>query len=319
MQKSVCSPFRREFPTLTPYGFRGLSRSLCTRIIFALLTCVTFGTTVSHAADFNTLKGKEVYVLFPPGLEQAAEETAQMVPGIKKDLQGIFNWRFNFDPTVILMNDTAHFHRLTHNPLVVGFAVPEKDLVVMDYAGIRNLRDYHHILKHELCHLLLHKHITHVERWFDEGIAQWSSDRVMDILHDRKNLLLPKAAFSDRVIPLGALNKQFPQDATGLRLAYEESMSFIDFIIANYGKSALLEILQMMKNGTSLRKACLSVLGLPLYQVEENWRLSLKENVVWFAHLSYYVYDFLFALGGLMLVYGFIIIWRKKRAYSEEE
>jgi len=289
-----------------------------TVIFLALLTLAPTG---SHAADFNHLKSNGVEVHFPPTLESAANETAQMTPEIKKDLQKIFNWSFDFNPTVLLMNDPKRFRRITHSPLVVGFAVPEKNLVVIDYTRIRNPLEFRDILKHELCHLLIHKHITHVRipRWFDEGIAQWSSNGVMDIVHDPKDALLPKAAFSDQVIPLGALNEVFPQNESALRLAYEESISFIDFIIAGYGKPALLEILQLMNHGTPLRKAIMKVCGIPLYQIEEKWRNSLEQSSTWFAHLSYYLYDILFALGGLMVIYGFIKLWRKKRAYIEED
>jgi hypothetical protein len=285
------------------------------------LALFTLAATGSHAADFNHLKGNGVEVLFSPTLESASKKTALMTPEIKKDLQKVFNWSFTFSPTVLLMNDPHRFRLITHSPLVVGFAVPEKNLVVIDYTRIRNPLEFRDILKHELCHLLIHKHITHVRipRWFDEGIAQWSSNGVMDIVHDPKDALLPKAAFSDQVIPLGALNKVFPQNASALRLAYEESISFIDFIIAGYGKPALLEILQLMKHGTPLRKAIMKVCGIPLYQMEEKWRHSLEQSSAWFAHLSYYLYDILFALGGLMVIYGFIKLLRKKKAYIEEE
>ncbi len=158
-----------------------------------------------------------------------------------------------------------------------------------------------------------------IPRWFDEGVAQWTSNGVMDILHDQKDALLPKAAFSDRIIPLGALNKGFPGNANVLRLAYEESKSFIDYIINTHGKRGLLEILGLMKDGVTLRKAVLQALGTPLYKIEEDWRSSLKENIVWFAHLSYYLYEILFAFGGLIVVYAFIKMLRKKRAYMEEE
>jgi len=130
---------------------------------------------------------------------------------------------------------------------------------------------------------------------------------------------LPKAAFSDHIIPLGALNKGFPGNANALRLAYEESRSFIDYIINTHGKSGLLEILRLMKNGVTLRKAVLQALDTPLYKIEEEWRTSLKQNIAWFAHLSYYLYEILFALGGLIMVYAFIKVLRKKRAYMEEE
>ena len=280
-----------------------------------------FAAPCSHAADFNSLKGNGVEVLFPPTLEQAAKETAQMTPQIKKDLQMTFNWPFILKPTIILMKDSQRFHQMTHSPLVVGFAVPGKNLVVIDYARIRNPMQFRNILKHELCHLLLHEHVDNVPipRWLDEGIAQWTSNGVMDIVHDQRDALLPKAAFSDHIIPLGALNKGFPENPNALRLAYEESRSFIDYIISTHGKPGLLEILGLMKNGATLRKAVIQALGTPLYKIEEEWRASLKQNIAWFAHLSYYLYEIIFALGGLIVVYAFIKVLRKKRAYMEEE
>ncbi len=275
----------------------------------------------SHAADFNSLKGNGVEVLFSPTLEQAAKETTEMTPQIKKDLQETFNWPFSLNPTVILMEDSQRFRQMTHSPLVVGFAVPGKNLVVIDYARIRNPLQFRNILKHELCHLLLHEHVDNVPipRWFDEGIAQWTSNGVMDILHDPKDALLPKAAFSDHIIPLGALNKGFPGNENALRLAYEESKSFIDYIISTHGKPGLLEILRLMKDGVTLRKAFIEAVGAPLYKMEEEWRASLKQNIAWFAHLSYYLYEILFALGGFIVVYAFIKVLRKKRAYMERE
>jgi len=267
------------------------------------------------------MKSNDVEVVFPSALSQGAEETSRITPEIKKTLEETFKWSFNFKPIVILMEDPKRFLRVTHSPLVVGFAVPEKHLVVIDFTRIRNPIKFRDILKHELCHLLIHKYVNRVPipRWFDEGIAQWASNGMMDIVHDQKDALLPKAAFSDRIISLGALSKGFPEDPNALRLAYEESRSVIDYMIGIHGKAGLLEILGLMKEGIPLRKAVIQILGLPLYEIEEKWRASLKQNIAWFAHLSYYLYEILFALGGLIVVYGFIRALRKKRAYMEEE
>ena len=275
----------------------------------------------SHASEFSALKSNDVEVLFPPSLKPVAEETAQMIPKIKIELQKIFKWPFDLKPTVILMKDHQRFLEMTHSPLVVGFAVPKKNLVVIDYSRIRNLSDFENILKHELCHLLLHRAIdqVHIPRWFDEGVAQWASNGVMDIVQEQKDALLPKAAFSDRLIPLGSLDKGFPQNENALRLAYEESKSIIDYIISTHGKAGLLEILALMKEGAPLREAVSRALDTPLYKIEKKWRASLKQNIAWFAHLSYYLYEILFALGGLILVYGFIKVMRRKRAYMEED
>lgn len=296
-------------------------RPIKTGIPFFLLILFSFTAPSPHAAEFDTLENDGVVVLFPPTLRSAAKETVQMTPGIKNDLQETFGWSFNFKPTIILMKDSRRFRQLTHSPLIVGFAIPKKDLVVIDYPRIRNPVNFRNILKHELCHLLLHKHIrnVHIPRWFDEGLAQWTSNGIMDILHDQRDALLPKAAFSDRLIPLGALNKGFPGNANSLRLAYEESRSIIDYIISTHGKSGLLEISALMKENIPLQEAFFTAFGTPLYKIEKEWQASLKQNIAWFAHLSYYLYEILFALGGLIVVYGFIKVLRKKRAYMEEE
>ena len=260
-------------------------------------------------------------MLFPPPLTRAARETVELVPEIRQGLKKIFNWSFYIKPTVVLMNDPERFRLMTASPLIVGFAIPQKHLVIIDYTRINNHLKLYNILRHELCHLLLHEHLGQVPipRWFDEGIAQWASDGVMDILHDQKESLLPKASFSDGMIPLGALNEGFPKNPNALRLAYEESRSFIDYFVNAYGTNKLIEILRLMKEGTPLQKAFSKALGVPFYKIEQEWLASLKQNINWFAHLSYYLYEIIFALGGLILVYGFIKLLKKKRRYLEEE
>ena len=303
---------------------------LCCRLYFHprriksgifLLFWIVFAEPSSHASGFKVLKGNGMEVLFPTSLRNAAEETARMIPKIKKELQEIFKWPFDFHVTVILMKDQKRFHSMTRSPFVVGFAVPKKNLVVIDFASIRNPMAFEDILKHELCHLLLHKNIdnVHIPRWFDEGVAQWAANGMMDIVREQKEALLPKVVFSDGLIPLGSLEREFPQKENTLRLAYEESKSVIDYIISSHGKVGILKILELMRNGVDLPNAVSIALDTPLYKIEKKWRASLKQTITWFVQLSYYLYEILFAFGALILVYGFIKIFRKKRAYMEQD
>lgn len=299
---------------------RSVRRPFCLGMTLCFLVLSIGVFAFAQAGDYQVLKSKDVEILFSPALAETAQITAQRIPKIKKDLEDLFHWDFLFKPTVILMNHEERFRRMAGSPLIVGFAVTNKNLIVIDCTKIENPLVLNDILKHELSHLLLHAHIRQVRipRWLDEGVAQWVSNGVMDILENQKEALLPKAAFADRVIPLAKLSKGFPREAKGLRLSYEESRSFVDYLIKTYGKEALFEILNRMKEGTPLRKAFSQVLGTPLFKVEDNWRGSLKETVAWFAHLSFYLYEILFALGGLIVVYGFIRLWKKKRAYMDE-
>ena len=289
--------------------------------VFCFLIFSETLTSFSYAESFEILKNEQVEVLFPRTLTAAAHETMALLLEIRQELRRIFNWSFHFKFTVVLMDDSERFGRLAGSPLVVGFTIPQRHLVVIDYTKTSNHLKLNNILKHELCHLLLHEHIGRVPipRWLDEGIAQWVSGGVMDILHDQKEALLPRAAFSGRMISLGALNNEFPQSPKDLRLAYEESKNFIDYLINFHGREKLCEILRLMKNGTPYRRAFFEALGTPLYKIEKEWLASLKKKTNWFAHLSYYLYEIIFALGGLILFYGFIKLLRKKRTYMEEE
>ena len=186
------------------------------------------------AGELNVLKDKDFAVFYAPPLKYAALEIADMYPWIKADLERIFGWKLNLKPSIILVKDRSKFQRMAESPLTVAFAVPSRNLIVIDHSKMHiNPFNLGNILKHELCHLLLHHHIRGVAlpRWLDEGIAQWASDGISDILMDQKRSLLNKATFRNRLIPLHRLQKGFPPDKGSLSLAYEESKSFVTYII----------------------------------------------------------------------------------------
>ncbi len=274
----------------------------------------------SEARDLHGLKTDHAEILFPENLQKAAQETAGMVPEITRDLRNIFGWSVTLKPTIILVEDSKRFQAMAGSPLVTGFAVPGRNVVVIDCSRISRPFEFQNILKHELCHLYIHKHLGPfgLPRWLDEGIAQWVSKGAMDIIENPKGALLPKAAFSDSMLPLGALANGFPRTPDALRLAYEESKSFIDYLIRVYGRDKLLQILNRMEQGLSLRQAFSETYGVPFYKVEEEWQSSLIKNIAWIAYLSRYLYEILFALGGLLVIYAFIRMMKKKRAYMDE-
>jgi len=65
--------------------------------------------------------------------------------------------------------------------------------------------------------------------------------------------------------------------------------------------------------------AILKALSIPTHVLEKEWHDSLKSKITWFAHLSYHLYDILFALMGLIAILAFIRLIIKKRALRNEE
>ncbi len=274
-----------------------------------------------YAGERYLLEENGIRVLFESPHEPVARELADFYPGVRAELEKVFGWDLNITPSIILIKDSKQFQQMIKSPLTVAFAVPEKDLIVIDYSKMsaRTL-SLRNIFKHELCHLLLHRHIKSVTvpRWLDEGVAQWVSDGVGDIILDQKRSLLNKAAFSGRFIPLGSLAEGFPRREQDLILAYEESKSFVDHIIGKFGREGVLEILDHMKRGENVHAAVLRSCSIPLEDLEKGWHNALRRRITWFTYLSYNLYEILFAFAALITIYAAIRIILKKRRLMKE-
>lgn len=290
--------------------------------ILLFISLLSIFVQFAHAKDFHVHENKDVKILFENLLEPAAKEVAEIYPGIRASLERDFGWELSLKPSVLLIRDSKHFLRMGAHPLTVGFAIPKSSMIVIDYTKMaRHPFTIQNTLKHEMCHLLLHHHIREhpIPRWLDEGVCQWASDGLADILVDQKRALLHRAALRGIFIPLDSLDRGFPTDNDGLMLAYEESKSFLTYIISTNGREGVLRILNHMKNGERVEQAFLKALSISLYDLELEWRDSLRKGTIWFLHLSYYLYEIIFGLLALLSIFAFIKIILKKRAYMAED
>jgi len=275
-----------------------------------------------QAEEFHVLENKNAKILFDKDLEPAAREIAEIYPETRARLESAFGWSLNLRPSVLLIRDSTRFHNRGVSPLTVAFAVPKSNLIVIDYSKMaRHPFTIENTLQHEMCHLLLHHHIKEkiLPRWLDEGVCQWASDGIADIILDQRRSLLNRAAYRGVFIPLGSLAQGFPPDNDGLMLAYEESKGFVSHIISLYGKESMLSVLNHMKNNESVEQAFIKALSMPLDDLEQEWHVSLRKEATWFILLSYYLYEILFGLMALISIFAFIKIILKKRAYMAEE
>ena len=141
--------------------------------IFLLASLLIFFATCLYAGDLHIIKEKHVTVVFDPSLRSAAQDVAGMFPHLKANLAREIGWDLNLIPSVLLIKDRKLFQRMAESTLTVAFAVPARNMIVIDYTRML-VRPFSLdiTLKHELCHLLLHHHIRGHDfpRWLDEGV-----------------------------------------------------------------------------------------------------------------------------------------------------
>ena len=153
--------------------------------ILFLLPMISFALAVEQ----KILDTKELAVVYDAGIDRTGRQALAVYPGIKQELETLFQWALDFRPTLVLLNDKKRFRRLAGHDLVVAYALPNKNVVVIDHSKMNTSPfTLQTTFKHELCHLLLHHYIRddNLPRWLDEGICQWASDGLADIIMDAK-------------------------------------------------------------------------------------------------------------------------------------
>lgn len=279
-------------------------------------------STVCHAADVNTLKKQDVTILYDKGLEKAAENIAQIYPVIKAALEKGIGWKIDFIPTIYLEKNHENFMRMSGHPLVVGFAVPDQLFIVIDYSKMRtDPFSINSILKHELCHLLLHKNIKRefLPKWLDEGISQLVSGGIADIIM-ADHFRIDRAIVTGTHIPLRYLFKSFPRDNDNLMLAYAESKSLVEYIVAEYSLDGILQLLSYLRKDCDFDRAVYDTFSISFDELEKNWYSAMQKKATWLGIFINHLYESLFFLAALLLIAAYIkSVIRKRKAYNEDD
>lgn len=274
------------------------------------------------ALEAETITNDEVIVVYERPLRAAAEEVIAMYPSIARELEDRFQLTIDFRPTIWIMKDRKSFQQVSGNALVVAVAVSKRDLIIIDNSKMRTHPFTMEVtLKHELCHLLLHHLVKpgRMPRWLNEGISQWVSGGVTEIIIGENKDLLKQAVLTGRLIRMRDLAAGFPKDNTALLLAYQESKSIVDYIFQEFGLDGILMIMDHLRDGSSIDAAVLKAFSITMDDLEKGWHAHLNRRFTWFTYLSSHLYQFLFSFAALALFYGFIRVLLIKRAYKDEE
>jgi hypothetical protein len=219
------------------------------------------------------------------------------------------------------MKERSVFRRISGNDTIIAFAVPSENLIVLDAVGVYTKPfTLETTLKHELCHLVLHRGFKteNIPRWFDEGVCQWASGGIAELVTSEGDASLEKAVVFEGLIGIDALER-FPAGGKPLILAYEESRSVVEYIVSKYGKEAVQRVVEDLRKGDSMNEALKKDLSLDLSSLEKNWRTHLRRKYTWFLYVSNNIYPIIFFLAAVVTLYGFVRLLKKKRSYVEED
>ncbi len=288
-------------------------------VIAAFLLIALIAPSPASAA-LAVLNGPGIVVRYEAPLRNAAVSLAEIYPKVKADLEAKTGWTVTFVPAVVLIRQHREFRKQTGSDLVTAYAEPWRDLIVIDFSKMeRTPFDLQATLEHELCHLLIHNMTgPDVPRWLDEGIAQWVSGGMADIMNPEEKDILKQAVLSRTLIPLRDISA-FPEQPGPLVLAYQESRSFIEFIEQEYGPGKLREILRALGSGEKPDRAIAEALSIEMNAIEDKWQAALVRRYSWPMYVADHIYWVLFFAAGIITLLGYIRFRRRLKNYRDEE
>jgi hypothetical protein len=131
------------------------------------------------------------------------------------------------------------------------------------------------VVPHELTHLVFDtatKNPYHdPPHWLNEGLAVYLSQGYG--ASDRNTV--EAAAKDGSIMPLDGLVGAFPTTRDRFFLAYAESVSAVDWIVANKGSAALISLIKSYADGVSDDEAFKSALGLDAAAFQQAWLSSV--------------------------------------------
>lgn len=272
-------------------------------------------------AEIQSIRRGDSAIFYEKGLASAAAEVAEVYSSAKRDLHKTFGWEIDFRPDIVLASDRDAFRGMVGVDSIIAFAAPHRNLIVLDMSRVYikpfTLKS---TLKHELCHLILHRYIDgeRLPRWLDEGVCQWASGGIGELEAEGGGGYLAGAVVSGELFSLGEIGR-FPDEEKSLALAYEQSRSVVEYIVREYGEDSLLKILGGLRRGESVHGAIGQSISLSIYELEERWHAHLKRKYTWFYYLSSNLYTILFVFAAAITVYGYIRLMKKKREYLDED
>ncbi len=160
-----------------------------------------------------------------------------------------------------------------HSEWTGGVSFSEMGIILLDISEGR-LSWGKRALVHELTHVAVHQATDNpygeVPRWLNEGLAMYMEGD----LESPYASALNQAIKENRLFSLRSLSS-YPGDPRQVTLYYAESYSVVKYLIDNFGREKMAQLMATFKEGTTQETALTQVLGLSTEGLDAQWRESL--------------------------------------------
>jgi hypothetical protein len=133
-------------------------------------------------------------------------------------------------------------------------------------------------LVHELTHLVVHQATFspygQLPLWLDEGLAMYNEGELEPVFCS----YLQEAILEDKLISVRSLCSPFSAYAEKALLSYAQSYSLVEYLLDNYGQDKMLELLTILKQGSTYDEALIEIYGFDIDGLDALWQGTLASH-----------------------------------------
>lgn len=223
--------------------------------------------------------------------------------------------------TVVIAPNRGRFHTLTRGlpDWTGGAAYPAYSRIILQSPILyANKAQFTVTALHELVHVLTdYREPSGLPRWLSEGLAMYLSGETM--YNNRRPL--GRAVVTGKTYTLEGIEDMLRFGPEQARVAYLQSISFVEFLVDRYGWPSMAKILAGYRSGEDLDKMFEAITGRSLFDVEVAWHRELRDHYRWYRLFDWINFDMLLWVSASLLVAvsGGLAILRRKRYLSEKD
>lgn len=225
---------------------------------------------------------------------------------------------------VFLAPSQRIFDELTGNSIPhwgEGVADPARSLIILKSLAMSEKRErIAKLVRHELTHVLIGQAVKRpnaLPRWFNEGIAIYlSADEEFTA-----GEAISKALLTNSIVPLDEIDEVLKFHQTKAALAYEESYSFVLYLIEKHSFASIIHLVSGLADNNSFEEVFRQRLGADLFEEEFEWYEHIEEKYRWHFLVDFEVYLWVIILGTFLLVFIAVKLRNRRvlRHWEQEE
>lgn len=311
----------------------GLTQSSLQSILFGLLVGLLlawapFATAQSVPAPASSnlppgewllLRGEGFAIFHEASDQHSANELLELLDRFDDEFAANLGVEKPSGVRIFIAPTQARFRLLTRGlpHWTGGLAYPTRKLIMLPSPRLGPGQGPFNVTAlHEYVHILTGHEGGRLPRWFSEGVAMYLSGETMY----KNRTALGRAVVFNQTYTLQGIEDMLRLGPEQARIAYLQSISFVEFIVDRYGWEAIAALLHGYWEGRAPDDVFRELTGRDFYEVEVAFHRQLHDDYRWYNLLAWVNVDTVLWSGAAMLVAAVgttVIIRRRRELHSD--